>query len=102
MMWSSISRRQLPTQRSATPFCQGFRIEVLYGGDLQCANTSMYFQAVFLIMIEEQESGNRLVRKASRSCCTIQLLVGDRIVVERSSEESGDPEIGACRRSSAG
>lgn len=35
----------------------------LYAGNLQCANTSMYFQAVFLVMIEEQESGNRLVRK---------------------------------------
>jgi hypothetical protein len=27
-MWSSRSRRQLPTQRSATPFCQGLRMEV--------------------------------------------------------------------------
>jgi hypothetical protein len=33
----------------------------LYGGDLQGANASMYFQTVFLIMIEEQESGNGLV-----------------------------------------
>ena len=29
----------------------------LYGGDLQWANASMYLQAVFLIMIEEQELG---------------------------------------------
>src|ERR1039457_5585653 len=28
MMWSSSSRRQLPTQRSATPFCQGLWMEV--------------------------------------------------------------------------
>ena len=27
-MWSSRSRRQFPTQRSATPFCHGLRIEV--------------------------------------------------------------------------
>jgi len=29
--WSSNSRRQLPTQRSATPFCQGLPIEVCTG-----------------------------------------------------------------------
>ena len=28
MMWSSRSRRQLPTRRSATPFFQGLWIEV--------------------------------------------------------------------------
>src|SRR5712692_7835190 len=31
IVWSSNSRRQLPTQRSATPFCQGLLIEVRTG-----------------------------------------------------------------------
>jgi len=31
MMWSSISRRQLPIQRSAVPFCHGARMLVRFG-----------------------------------------------------------------------
>ena len=31
MIWSSISRRQLPTQRSPVPFCQGDRMLVRFG-----------------------------------------------------------------------
>ena len=50
---SSRSRRQLSTQRSATPFCQGLRIEVrtqLICREPMAASTS---SAVFLSVITE-------------------------------------------------
>jgi hypothetical protein len=63
MTWLRRSRRQLPTQRSATPFCQGLRNGSSHAGDLHGADRSGYFQPVLLVVIEEEELGNRVVRK---------------------------------------
>jgi hypothetical protein len=44
--WSSNSRRQIPTQRSATPFCQGLRTDVcrhsIHGADRNRDLKSMF------------------------------------------------------------
>src|ERR1017187_8652632 len=56
--WSSRSRRQLPTKRSATPFCQGLRKLVRFG-----------WVPKFFTAIEDQVAGSRVVRE-----CLAQLL----------------------------
>src|ERR1019366_8900204 len=51
--WSSKSRRQLPTQRSATPFCQGLRIEVrtgvIFRERIDAAPSKPYFASAFRV-----------------------------------------------------
>jgi hypothetical protein len=76
MMWSRRSRRQLPTQRSATPFCQGLSNEVRTGftiRDRTAAGTSLPYLASRSKMtnLGADPNGN-----ASRNCWTIHELVG--------------------------
>src|SRR5258708_18272733 len=76
MMRSRRSRRQLPTQRSATPFCQGLSNEVRTGltlKDRTAAEASSPYLASRSKMtnLGADSNGN-----ASRNCWTIHKLVG--------------------------
>src|SRR5882724_12821110 len=73
---SRRSRRQLPTQRSATPFCQGLSNEVRRGFTLRdriAAGTSSPYLASRSKMMNLGADPNA---NASRNCCTIHELVG--------------------------
>jgi hypothetical protein len=50
--------RSVPQRRFARALDRG-----LHGRELQGAKGSEYFQAIFLVVIEEQESGSRFVRE---------------------------------------
>src|SRR5258705_3604311 len=76
------SRRQLPTQRSATPFCQGLSNEVRRGFTLRdrtAAGTSSPYLASRSKMtnLGADPNGN-----ASRNCCTIHELVGCFVILK--------------------
>src|SRR5215510_3813379 len=59
MTWSSRSRRQLPTQRSATPFCHGLR-KAVRNGTLPIAFTD-----------ETTSLPNFASRSNSRNLCSV-------------------------------
>src|SRR5260370_41461237 len=79
--WSSKSRRQLPTQRSATPFCHGLRNAVRVGWlprSLTAESTSAPNFA------SRSSSKNRCCcwqAHASRNCCTTQSALGFRVTL---------------------
>ena len=73
---SNHMRRHLPTQRSATPFCQGLSKEVRTAfifRDRMAAGTSVQYFASrsWIRNLGAAPNGN-----ASRNCWMIQLLVG--------------------------
>src|SRR6266704_3917622 len=55
MMGSRRSRRQLPTQRSATPFCQGLSNEVRRGFTLRGRTAAGDLQSILGITIKDDE-----------------------------------------------
>lgn len=63
MIWSSRSRRQLSTQRSARPFCQGFWNEVRTGLIFINRNSGCYLDAILCITIKDEKPGSQLIRK---------------------------------------
>src|SRR5216684_4003364 len=82
MMWSSSSRRQLPTQRSAMPFCQGAWIPVRVG------SRPMAFRNVITPPSNVESWSIRMKRcgpspgNTSRNCCTTQAAVGSRVTLK--------------------
>src|SRR5260370_10342234 len=75
-MWSSRSRRQLSTQRSATPFCQGLSKEVRTGLILMDRTAAGTSNPYFASWSEIRNLGGDSNGNASRSCCTVHRLVG--------------------------
>ena len=76
MTWSKRSRRQLSTQRSATPFCQGLSKEVRIGvivRDRTAAGTSNPYLPSRSKMRNRGADSNG---NASRNCCATHRLVG--------------------------
>ena len=75
-MWSSRSRLQLPTHRSAMSFCHGLWNDVcvgIYPGGFQRCD---HLEPKLLIAIKDQVFCERLQNgNASRNCWMIQLLV---------------------------
>src|SRR6266704_3831433 len=69
MMGSRRSRRQLPTQRSATPFCQGLSNEVRRGFTLRGRTAAGDLQSILGITIKDDEP-----RGGSKWKCFSQLL----------------------------
>src|SRR5215831_766202 len=57
--WSSKSRRQLPTQRSATPFCQGLRKAVRPASHLSRGRHHVI--AKLRVTVEQQKSMGRSI-----------------------------------------
>ena len=60
-MWSSRSRRQLPTQRSATPFCQGALDGSLLANDVHGPNRRGLVQTILGVVIKDEELGRGLI-----------------------------------------
>src|ERR1700693_2115837 len=67
--WSSRSRRQLPTQRSATPFCHGLRKLVRFGCMPEALHSVDHFLIEIKPAIKDQIAGRGIVGK-----CLAQLL----------------------------
>src|SRR5262245_34825470 len=63
MAWSSSSRRQLPTQRSATSVLPGTLNRGLYAGDLHGSNRSRNVQPILCAVVKDEEFGRRLIGK---------------------------------------
>ena len=68
--WSSSSRRTLPTQRSATPFCEGLRYAVLVGLMPKDFHSRDDLRREDRVPIEDEVPRSRVEGKASRSCWT--------------------------------
>src|SRR5215469_9235662 len=80
--WSSKSRRQLPTQRSATPFCQGLRKAVRVGSlPISFAAETTSAQN-FASRSNSKNLCGCLYAHASRNCCTIQSACGLRVTLK--------------------
>src|ERR1700694_1901857 len=75
-MWSSRSRRQLSTQRSATPFCQGLSKEVRTGLIFMDRTAPGTSNPYFASRSKIRDRGADWNGNASRSSCTIHRLVG--------------------------
>jgi hypothetical protein len=67
--WSSKSRRQLPTQRSAMPFCHGLRKLVRLGWTPKTLYRIDHFVIELRAAVKDQEPGSRIERE-----CLAQLL----------------------------
>ena len=68
--WSSSSRRTLPTQRSATPFCEGLRYAVLVGLMPKDFHSRDDLRREDRVPIEDEVPRSRVEGNASRSCWT--------------------------------
>src|SRR5258708_24025260 len=80
--WSSKSRRQLPTQRSATPFCHGLRKAVRVGW-LSMSRTAETTSAPnFASRSNSKNLCDSLKVHASRNCCTTQRAWGLRVTLK--------------------
>src|ERR1700719_1364409 len=81
--WSSQSRRQLPAQRSATPFCHGLRKVVRVGWlpiSLTAETTS---SPNFASRSNSKILWVFLKPHASRICCATQRALGFRVTLKR-------------------
>src|ERR1035441_10866505 len=89
--WSSKSRRQLPTQRSATPFCQGLRIEVrtgvMFSERIDAGTSKPYFASRSEEHTSELQSLRHLV---------CRLLLEKKILIFRSCEGYVTLVCGLC------
>src|ERR1700730_5872944 len=80
--WLSKSRRQLPTQRSATPFCHGLRKAVRVGW-LPISLTAETTSAPnFASRSNSKNLCGCLWAHASRNCCTTQSALGFRVTLK--------------------
>src|SRR5258708_7231145 len=75
-MWCSRSRRQLSTQRSATPVGQGLSKEVRTGLILLDRTAAGTSNPYFASWSKIRNLGGGSNGNASRSCCTVHRLVG--------------------------
>src|ERR1700722_9233048 len=81
--WSSRSRRQLPTQRSATPLCHGLRNAVRIGWLPKPATAAITSGPNFASRSNKRNLCAGTYGHAFRNCWTIQRALGFRVMLKR-------------------
>jgi hypothetical protein len=77
---------QLPPTASnpavSHPILPGTSNRRLHRCDLHRMDCGGHLKTILCVVVQHDEPVSRLIRKASRSCCTIQLIVGCRVTLK--------------------
>src|ERR1700736_4052489 len=112
MIRSSRSRRQLPTQRSATPFCHGARMPVRGGSRPVAFRKPLTSPSNVESWSSSMKRCGPSPGNTSRSCCTTQAGVGSRVTLTcrivrrrwsmmKKQESSWKVNVGTVKKSQA-